>query len=36
MMNTDGTIGGNNVGLGQVDDQQMLTSTDRENYVARL
>ncbi|CAF3759498.1 unnamed protein product [Adineta steineri] len=35
-MNPDGTTGGNNVGLGQVDDQQMITSADRENYIARL
>jgi hypothetical protein len=36
MMNTDGTIGGNNMGLGQADDQQMITPNDRENYITRL
>jgi hypothetical protein len=35
-MNTDGTTGGNNMGLGQVDDQQMITSSDRETFIARL
>ena len=36
MMNTDGTPGGNNMGLGQMDDQQMITPNDRENYIQRL
>jgi hypothetical protein len=36
MMNSDGTTGGNNGGLGQMDDQQMMTLSDRENYIARL
>ncbi|CAF4255970.1 unnamed protein product, partial [Rotaria sp. Silwood2] len=36
MMNNDGTTGGNNVGLTQTDDQQMITLADRENYIARL
>jgi len=35
-MNTDGTTGGNNMGLGQADDQQMITISDRENYITRL
>jgi hypothetical protein len=35
-MNTDGTTGGNNIGLGQADDQQMITLNDRENYISRL
>lgn len=35
-MNNDGTAGGNNVGLVQMDDQQMITLPDRENYVARM
>ena len=36
MMNTDGTQGGNNMNLGQVDDQQMIILNDRENYITRL
>ncbi|CAF5189945.1 unnamed protein product, partial [Rotaria sp. Silwood1] len=36
MMNNDGTTGGNNVGPTQTDDQQMVTSADRENYITRL
>jgi len=35
-MNTDGTTSGNNMALGQGDDQQMITINDRENYIARL
>jgi hypothetical protein len=33
MMNNDGITGGN---YGQIDDQQMITPVDRENYIARL
>jgi hypothetical protein len=36
MMNNDGTTGGNNMALGQADDQQIITINDRENYIARL
>lgn len=35
-MNTDGTSGGNNMALGQADDQQMITLNDRENFIVRL
>lgn len=36
MMNTDGTPAGNNMSLGQTDDQQMITTNDRENYIIKL
>jgi hypothetical protein len=36
MMNTDGRTGGNNIGFGQVDDQQLITPADRENCIGRL
>lgn len=36
MMNTDGTTGGNNMSLGQPDDQQLITGADREIYITKL
>lgn len=36
MMNMDGSAGENTLGLGQGDDQQMITLADRENCIARL